>query len=110
MPWPPARRACSHRDPFVVGSRPAPGARAVTTLQHPLLVDLGDDLAVSGEQGFGGTHLGAKRELPFEKPVRAVFLVFLDAARRFRATTARAEGAFVHLAARPEIADAWVLW
>ena len=40
----------SQRNRLVVGGHPAPRAGAVTPLQHPLLVDLGNDLAVAGEQ------------------------------------------------------------
>src|SRR5580700_5622447 len=99
----------SRRDPLVIGSRPAPGAGAVAALGDALLVDLGDDLAVSGEQGLGGTHLRAQRQLSLENSIGTVFLVLLDAARDFRAAAAGAVGAFVHLAARAEIADLRIL-
>src|SRR5580700_10165296 len=47
LAWRRMRRG-SHRDPLVIGSRPAPGAGAVAALGDALLIDLGDDLAVSG--------------------------------------------------------------
>src|SRR5580704_6471445 len=107
--FPPRLARGSHLDALVIGGRPAPGAGAVTTRQYPLLVDLGDDLAVPGEQRFGRAHFRAQRQLSFEQPVGAVFLVFRAAAGDFRAATAGAKGAFVHLAARAEIADARIL-
>ena len=42
--------ATSHRDPLAIGGLPAPRAGAVTALDHALLVDLGNDLAVAREQ------------------------------------------------------------
>src|SRR5207302_8091237 len=62
-----------------------------------------------GEQRLGRAHLGAHRQLAFAEAVRAVFCEFLGAARRFRAAAAGAVGAFVHLAARTEIADLRIL-
>src|SRR3954447_14276317 len=102
-----ARPPRSDGDGLPIGRLPAPGARAVAALDHPRLVDLGDDLAVTGEQRLGRAHLGAERQLAFGKPVRAVFLLLLLAAVGLR--TAGAECAFVHLAARAEIADFRVL-
>src|SRR5882757_7448158 len=102
-------RGGSHRNSFVIGSRPAPGPRTVAALDHSLLVDLRDDLAVSGEQRFGGAHLGAQRQFALGNTVGAVFLEFLAAAGGLRAAAAGAIGAFVHLAARAEVADARVL-
>src|SRR5260221_11524713 len=98
-----------HCDPLAIGGYPAPGAGAVAALDHALLVDLGDDLAVTRKQRFGRAHFGAQRQLAFAEAVRAVFLVFLDAARGFRAATASAIGALVHLAARAEIAELRIL-
>src|SRR5437870_11355154 len=89
------------RDRFAVGRLPAPGAGAVAALGHPLLVDLGDDLAVAGEQRLGRAHLGTKRQLAFGQAIGAVLVVLRLAAIGFRA--AGAEGAFVHLAARAEV-------
>src|ERR1700674_2903947 len=40
------------RDLFAVRRFPAPCAGAVAALQHPFLVDLGDDLAIAGQQRF----------------------------------------------------------
>src|SRR5262249_1661782 len=48
------------RDRLAVGGLPAPGAGAIAALEHAFLVDLGDDLAVAGEQRFGRAHLGAE--------------------------------------------------
>src|SRR5690242_4076588 len=99
-----SERSCSNKtaasgvDRLPVGRLPSPGAGAVAALGHPLLVDLGDDLAVAGEQRLGRAHLGAERQLAFGKTVRPVLLVFGLAAVGFGA--AGAEGAFVHLAAR----------
>src|SRR5262249_23923204 len=86
---------------------PAPGPGTVAALGHALLVDLGDDLAVSGQQRLRRAHLGAQRQLAFGQPVGAVFLVLLLAEIGFRA--AGAEGAFVHLAARAEVTDFRIL-
>src|SRR5690349_10121572 len=81
---------------------PSPRSGAVATLYDARLVDLLDDLAVAGEERLGRAHLGAERQLSFREAVGAVFFVFLGAAVRLRA--AGAERAFVHLAARAEIA------
>src|SRR5450759_1470370 len=103
-----SHRDCALRcDRFAVGSLPTPGARAVTALCHALLVDLGDDGAVAGEQRLGRAHFGAQRQLAFGQAVRAVFLELLGAIVGFWA--AGAEGALVHLAARTEIADLGIL-
>src|SRR5260370_11604490 len=94
-------------DGFAIGGLPAPGAGAVAALADALLVDLGDDLAVAGEQRFGRAHLGAQRQLSFGETVGAVFFIFGQAAVRLG--PAGAERAFVHLAARAEIADPRIL-
>src|ERR1700687_2945627 len=96
-PMPPPAPGASNRNSLVIGGLPAPGAGAVAALDHALLVDLGNDLAVAREQRFGRAHLRAQRQLPLEHPVGAVFLVFLDAAGDFRAAAARAIRALVHL-------------
>src|SRR5712691_903180 len=98
---------CLHRDLFAVRRLPAPRAGTVAALQHPFLVDLGDDLAVAGEQRFGRAHLGAQRQLALGEAVGAVFLVLRLRAVGLRA--AGAEGALVHLAARAEVADLRIL-
>src|SRR3954470_10236149 len=52
----PRRRLMSlllRRNGFAVSGLPTPSARAVAALHHPFLVDLGDDLAVAGEQRLG---------------------------------------------------------
>ena len=59
----------------MVSGEPAPGAGAVATLDHPLLVDLGDDLAIAGEQRLGRAHFRAQRQLAFDQAVGAVFFV-----------------------------------
>ena len=97
----------SERDGLAIGGLPAPGARAVAALHHPLLVDLGDDVAVAGEQRLGRAHLGAERQLALGEAVAAVFDVLGFGVVGLRA--AGAVGALVHLAARAEIADARVL-
>src|ERR1700677_4071596 len=71
-------RGGSSRNPFVISGRPAPGAGAVAALRDPIFIDLGDDFAIAGEQRFGGAHLGTQRQLSFEQPIGAVFLVFRD--------------------------------
>src|SRR5262249_50080721 len=63
----------------------------------------------SGQQRFGRAHLGAQRQLALRDAVRAVLLVFLAASGRLRSAAAGAIGAFVHLAARTEVADARIL-
>src|SRR5258707_11869540 len=50
-----------HCDPLAIGGHPAPGPGAVAALDHALLVDLGDDLAVTRNQRLGPTHFGAQR-------------------------------------------------
>src|SRR5262245_31012432 len=72
------------RDGFLVGSLPAPGARSVTALDHALLVDLRDDLAVAGEQRLCRAHLGSQRQLAVGEAVRAVLLVLGRAVVRLR--------------------------
>src|ERR1041384_7631367 len=97
----------SHRDGLAVGGLPPPGARAVAALHHPLFVDLGDDLAVAGEQRLGRAHFRAQRQLALDQAVGAVFGVGRGRVLRLRA--AGTVGALVHLAARAEVADARVL-
>src|SRR5258708_28412167 len=99
----------SHRDVLAISGDPAPGAGVVTAFDHPLLVDLGDDLAVACEQRLGGAHLRAQRQLALEHAVGAVLVVFLDAAGNFRPAAAGAIGALVHLAARAEVAEHRIL-
>src|SRR6476660_2037509 len=106
---PPARCAGSDGDILVISRQPAPGAGAIAALGHPLLVDLGDDLTVAGEERFGRAHLGAERQLALAEAVRTVFGIFRGAAGGFRPAAAGAVGAFVHLAARAEIADLRIL-
>src|SRR5687768_6410696 len=84
-------------DGLAIGRLPAPGTRAVAALQDALLVDLGDDLAVSGKERFRRAHLSAQRQLALGEAVGAVFDVFRRRSIRFRARGA--VGAFVHLAA-----------
>src|SRR5207302_10563818 len=74
---------------------------------HPVLVDLGDDLAIAGQQRLGRAHLGAQRQLAFGEPVGPVFCEFGLGAVRFR--PAGAVSALVHLAARAEIPDPGIL-
>src|SRR5262245_17687137 len=95
------------RDGLAISRLPAPSAGAVAALDHSLLVDLGDDLAVAGEQRLGRAHLGAERQFAFRQPVGAVFLEFGQRAVLLR--PARAIGAFVHLAARAEVAHLGIL-
>src|SRR5262245_27117386 len=99
----------SHRDVLAISGDPAPGAGAVAARDHALLVDLGDDLAVTGKQRLGRAHLRAQRQLALQHAVGAVLLVFLDAAGHFRAAAACAIGALVHLAARAEVAELRIL-
>src|SRR5688572_8188656 len=97
------RPPMSGSDRFAIGGLPAPGAGAVAALGDPLLVDVGDDVAVAREERLGRAHLGAEREFALGQTVGAVLDIFGRRAVGFR--TAGAEGAFVHLAARAEIAD-----
>src|SRR5215470_2123661 len=101
------RRPASNRDRVAIGDLPAPGAGAVAALGDPLLVDLGDDLAVAGHERLGRAHLGAQRQLAFRQPIGAVFDELGLAAVRLRTTGAI--GALVHLAARAEVADLGIL-
>src|SRR6266478_8876402 len=100
---------CSYCDPLAIGGHPAPRARAVSALDHAFLVDLGDDLAVTGQQRLGRTHLRAQRQLALEQAVGAILGIFLAAPGNFRPPAARAIGALVHLAARAEVADLGIL-
>src|ERR1700723_623740 len=93
----------------VIGRHPAPSAGSVAAPEHPLLVDLGDDIAVAGQQRFGRAHFGAERQLSLREPVGAVLLEFLGAAAYFRPAAARAESTFIHFAARAEVADVRIL-
>src|SRR5262249_42286971 len=95
------------RDRLAIGRLPAPGAGAVAALDHPLLVDLRDDLAVAAEQRLGRAHLRAEWQFPSRQAVGAVFGVFLLRAVLLRA--AGAVGALVHLAAGAEVADPGIL-
>src|SRR5574338_778766 len=88
----------SRCDRFAIGGLPSPGAGAVAALRHPLLVDLGNDIAVAGEQRFCRAHLGTQRQLAFGQPVGAVLLELLLA--EVGVGPAGAERALVHLAAR----------
>src|SRR3954465_4818535 len=97
----------SGRDRLAVGGLPAPGAGAVAALDHAVLVDLRDDLTVAGEQGLGRAHFGAQRQLAFGETIGAIFCELGLGAVRLR--TAGAVSAFVHLAARAEVADFGIL-
>src|SRR3977135_3737986 len=101
-------RGALHRNPFPIGGRPAPGAGTVAAPDDTFLVDLGDDLAVAGEQRFGRAHLSAERQLALGQTVGAVLLVL--GPRAIRLGSARAIRALVHLAARADITDLGVLW
>src|SRR3974377_1461789 len=87
----------SGRDRFAIGGLPTPGARAVAAPGHALLIDLRNDVAVTGEQRLGRAHLATERQLAFGQPIGPIFLVLFPAVVSFRA--ASAERAFVHLAA-----------
>src|SRR5664279_1467020 len=104
-PAPPAFR--SGRDIFAIGRLPAPCTGAVAALGHPLLVDLGNHVAIAGKQRLGRAHFGAQGQLTFGEPVSTVFRVFFLAAVGFG--SAGAERALVHLAARTEVADLGIL-
>src|SRR5262245_3830481 len=45
------------RDRLAISRLPTPGAGAVAALDHALLVDLRDDLAVASQQRLGRAHL-----------------------------------------------------
>src|SRR5579864_569231 len=98
----------SGRDGLAIGGLPSPGAGAIAALGHAVFVDLGDDVAVARQQGLGRAHLCAQRQLALGKTIGAVLLVFYRRAVLLR--SAGAVSAFVHLAARAEIADARILW
>src|SRR6478736_7746765 len=103
----PPAAARSGRDGLAVSRLPAPGAGAIAAAGHALLVNLGNDLAVAGQQRLRRAHLRAERQLAFGQAVGAVFGVLLLAAVSLG--TSGAEGAFVHLAARAEVADLRIL-
>src|SRR5262245_22641054 len=94
-------------DRLAVCRFPAPGTRAIAALDDALLVDLRDDLAVAGQQRLGRAHLRAERQFAFGQTIGAVLLVLGERAVGLR--TAGAIGAFVHLAARAEVADSRIL-
>src|SRR5258707_2731117 len=97
----------SRRNRFFVGSLPTPSTGAVPALRYALLVDLGDDIAIAGEERFGRAHFCAQRQLAFRQTVIAVLFKFFLAAVSVRA--AGAEGAFIHLAAGTGIANFRIL-
>src|ERR1700722_12730263 len=97
----------SSRDGFAIGGLPSPSARAIAARDHAVLVDLGNDVTVARQQGLGRAHLCAQRQLAFGQPIGAILLVLYR--RPVRLWSAGAVSAFVHLAARAEIADAWIL-
>src|SRR5438105_3286451 len=94
----------------LIGGAPAPGARAEAARHDPVAVDVGDDVAVAGQQRLGRAHLGAQWQFAFADPVAAVAALADrgEMVGRF-ARPAIAEGAFVHLAAAAEIAGLRVL-
>src|SRR5882757_1818193 len=94
---------------LVISSRPAPGPGSVAPLGHPVLIDLRDDLAVTGQQRLRRAHLRAQRQLPLCESVGSVLTVFLDAAGFFRAAATGAERALIHFSARAEIAHLRIL-
>src|SRR5712691_8430035 len=95
------------RDRLAIRRLPAPGAGAVAALDHALLIDLGDDLAVAGEQRFGRAHFRAQRQLALGQTICSVFHEFRLGAVLLR--PAGAIGALVHLAAGAEVADLGIL-
>src|SRR5260370_37617033 len=92
---------------IAIGRFPAPHPRTVTALHHALLVDFSDDRAIAREQRLGRAHLGANRQLALGETVCAVFGVLRRSGVCLR--PARAIGALVHLAARPEVSNLRVL-
>src|SRR5262249_56386646 len=67
----------------------------------------GDDAAVARQERLGRAHFRAQRQLALGQAIGAVFHEFGLAAVGLR--TARAIGAFVHLATRTEVADPRIL-
>src|SRR6056297_1362662 len=88
---------------LVVGRAPTPGARAEATGHNALAIDIRDDVPVSGQKRLGRTHLGADGQLALGGPVAPVLLELCLTVVLFG--TAGAEGTFVHLAARAEVAS-----
>src|SRR6478752_2656005 len=70
----PPSPARSSRDGLAIGGLPAPGARAVATLDDALFVDLRNNVAIAGQQRLGRAHLGAKGQLALREPIGAVFV------------------------------------
>src|SRR5262249_13329751 len=68
---------------------------------------LRDDLAVTRQQRLGRAHLRAERQFAFGQTIGAVLLELGRRAVCLR--PARAIGAFVHLAARAEVAEVGIL-
>src|SRR5437879_5998558 len=95
----------------LVGGAPAPGARAEAARHDPVAIDVGDDVAVAGQQSLGRAHLGAQWQFAFADPVAAVAALADrgEMVGRF-ARPATAERAFGHIAAAAEIAGLPVLW
>jgi hypothetical protein len=93
----------------MVRRHPAPGARSIAAPEYPLLVNLRDDIPITGQQGFGRAHFGTQRQLALREPVGSVFFELFDTATHFCATAARAERALVHLASGTEVSDARIL-
>src|SRR5262249_21823993 len=71
----PPIRPLSGCDVFAIRRLPSPGAGAVATLGDAILVNLGDDLSVAGEQRLGRAHLRAQRQFARRQTVGAVLLI-----------------------------------
>src|SRR5512136_559815 len=80
----------------IVSRSPSPGIRPAAALDHALDVDVGNDIAVSAQEGLRRAHLGTQRQLAFGDPVTSVELIFFN--RPVRQRAAGAEGTLVHLA------------
>lgn len=85
---------------FGIRPAPAPGIYPGASLEHALSIHIGNDVSVTGEQRFGGTHTGTERYLAFGYAVLAIEFVLFGTERLFRATGAH--GTLIHGPARPE--------
>src|SRR5690606_22014641 len=85
----------------VVGGVPTPRARPVAAARDPFAIDVGDHLAVTGEERARRAHFSAQRQLAFRNPVAAVLLHLGIGTALLR--SASAEGALVHFSTTAEV-------
>src|SRR6185437_16148058 len=103
----PHRRLELSRNCFFVGRLPSPSAGSIPAFGHAFLINLGDDIAVAGQQRLCRAHLCTQWELAFSQTIGSVFFKLFLAVVGIRATSA--ESALVHFSARTEITHLRIL-